>query len=77
MGLEATTIPRHIKVQVIKGIADSLVNSVSRLRAVGLNHNLDFKNGQRELGTAFKTLPPIQQSTPSLIEFMKFSLNMI
>ena len=31
-GLEATTIPRHIKVQYIKRIANILANSVSRLR---------------------------------------------
>ena len=35
-GLEATTIPRCVKVQHIKGKANVLADSVSRLRAVGL-----------------------------------------
>ena len=44
-GLEATTIPRHVRVHHIKGIANILADSVSRLRAVGLYHDLDFQNG--------------------------------
>ena len=38
LGLEAMTILRHVKVQHIKGIANILAESVSRLRAVGLYH---------------------------------------
>ena len=38
--LEAITIPRHVKLQHIKGIANILADSVSRLKAVGLNHDL-------------------------------------
>ena len=56
-GLEATTIPRHINVQHIKGIASILAESVPRIRAVGLYHDLDFKDGQQELSTPFESLP--------------------
>ena len=62
-GLEATTIPRCVKVQNIKGIANILADSVSRLRTVGLYHDLDFKDGQQELRTPFEPLPPVEQST--------------
>ena len=55
-GLKATTIPRHVKVQHIKGIANILADSVSRLRAVGLYHNLDFKDNFQELKTPFESL---------------------
>ena len=58
-GLEAAHIPRFVKVQHIKGIANILANSVSRLRAIGLYHDLDFKDCQQELNTPFKPLPLI------------------
>ena len=45
-GLEATTVPRHVKVLHIKGIAIILADFVSRLRAVGLYHDLNFKDSQ-------------------------------
>ena len=45
-GLEATTTPRCVKVQHNKGIANILADSVSRLRAVGFHHDLNFKDGQ-------------------------------
>ena len=47
--LEGTAIPRCVKVQHIKGIANILADSVSRLRAVGLYHDLDFKKVNRNL----------------------------
>ena len=68
-GLETATIPRHVKVQHIKGIANTLADYVSRLRAVGLYHNLDFKDGQQELRTPFEPLPPVEQSTHAPIKF--------
>ena len=43
-GIEATAIPRLVKVQHVKEIAYVLTDSVSRLRAVGLYHDLDFRN---------------------------------
>ena len=43
-GLKATTIPRHVKVQHIKGIGNIIDESVSGLRAVGLYHDPDFKD---------------------------------
>ena len=67
-GLEASTFPKHIKVQHIKGISNILADFVSRLRAVGLYHDLDFKDGQQELGAPFKPLPPVEQSTHIPIE---------
>ena len=66
--LEATTIPRHVKVQHIKGIANILADSVSRLRAVGLYHDLNFNNGQQELGTPFEPLHPGDQLTHTPME---------
>ena len=39
--LEATTIPRCIKLQNITGIANILADSLSRLKVVGLYHSLD------------------------------------
>ena len=45
-GLEATAIPRRVKVQHIKGIASVLGDSISRLGAVGLYHDIDFKDDQ-------------------------------
>ena len=62
-GLEAATIPQCIKVQHIKGIANILADSVSRLEAVGLYHILDFQNSQPELGTPYEPLPPMEQAT--------------
>ena len=51
--LEATTICRLVKVQHIKVIANVLGDSVSRLRAVGLYHDLDIKDHQQELSLPF------------------------
>ena len=52
-GLEATAIPRCVKVHHIKGIANVLADSVSRLRAVGLYHDLDSKDCQQEFSSPF------------------------
>ena len=49
--------------QHIKGIANILADSVSRLKAVGLYHDLDFQNSQQEFGTPFEPLPPTEQAT--------------
>ena len=56
--LEVTTIPQFAKVQHIIGIANILADSVSRLKAVGLYHNLSFQNSQPELGTPFQPILP-------------------
>ena len=45
-GLEAAAIPRRVKVQHIKGIANVLADSVSRLKMVGLYHDIDFRDHQ-------------------------------
>ena len=62
-GLEDTAIPRHVKVQHIKGVAKVLVDCVSRLRAVGLYHDLVFKDHTQEYSAPFKPLPPFEQMT--------------
>ena len=67
-GLEAKTIPRHVKVQHIKGIANILADSVPRLTAVGLYHDLGFKDGLQEFRTPFEPIPPVEQSTHMPIE---------
>ena len=66
--LKATTISRCVKVQHIKGIANILADSVSRLRAVGLYDDLDFKDNLQELGTPFEPLALVEQSTHTPIE---------
>ena len=73
-GLEAAAIPRHIKLQHIKGIANILADSVSRLKAVGLHHNLDFPKSQQDLGTPFEPLPPIEQAMHSPIVVHEISV---
>ena len=50
--------------QHIKGIANILADSVSRLRAVGLYHELDFKDGQQDLSTSFKPSTPCWAINP-------------
>ena len=53
------------------GIANILADSVSRLRAASLYHDLDFKDNLQELGTPFQPLPPVEQSTHTLTEIHK------
>ena len=56
-GLEAAVIPRRVKVQHIKGIANILAESVSRLKAVGIYHDIDSYDYQQEFNTCFEPLP--------------------
>ena len=72
--LEATTIHRCIKLQYIKGIANILADSVSRLKAVGLYHDLDFQKSQPDLGTPFEPLPPVEQAMYSTIVVCNISV---
>ena len=58
LGLKAATITRRVRMQHIKGIANILADSVSRIKAVELYHDLDFLHSQPELGTSFEPLPP-------------------
>ena len=62
-GLEAVAIPKHVKVQHFKGIDSVIADSVSRLRVVGLHHNLDSKDHQQEFKLPFEPLPPVEQAT--------------
>ena len=68
MGPRSQVIPRHVKVQHIKRIANVLVESVSILRTGGLYHDLDFKDHQQEFSTSFEPLPPVEQVTYMPIE---------
>ena len=67
-GLEATAIPRHVKVQDIKGIANVLDDSASRLRAIGLYHDLNSMDHQQEFSSPFESLSPVQQATYTPIQ---------
>ena len=66
LGLKAAAISRRVKIQHIKGIANILVNSVSRLKAVGLYHDIDLKDHQQEFSTPFEPLPPVKPVTHML-----------
>ena len=63
MGPRGHTIPRHVTVQHIKGIASVPDDSVSRLRIVGLHHDLDSEDHQQEFSLPFEPLPPLEQTT--------------
>ena len=77
LGLETTAIHRHVKVEHIKGIANVLVDSVSRLRTIGLYHDLDSKDHQKEFSSPFEPLSHVEQATNMLIEANKISLHLI
>ena len=65
-GLEATAILRCVKGQHIK--ANILVDSVLRLRAVGLYHDPDFKDHQQKFSAPFEPLPSVEPVTDILLE---------
>ena len=67
-GIEATTVPRYVKVQHFKEIASVLADSLSRLRAVGLYHDLDFNDHQQEFSALFELLPPVEPATHTPLE---------
>ena len=67
-GLEATVIPRRVKVQHIKRIANVLADSVSRLKAVGLYHDIDFKDHQHKFSIPFESLSSVEPVTQMLLE---------
>ena len=72
--LEAATIPRHVELKHIKCIANILADSVSRLKAVGLYHDLGFQKGQPDLGSPFEPLPPVKQTMCSPLELSEMSV---
>ena len=61
--LEATAIPRCVKLHHIKEICNVVADSVSRLRAVSLNHDHNSNNHQQEFSLPFEPLPPVEQGT--------------
>ena len=52
-GLEAAAIPRRVKVQHIKGIANILADSVFRFKAVGIYHGIDCSDHQQGVQYTF------------------------
>ena len=68
LGLEAAAIPRHAKVEHIKGIANVLAVSASKLRAVGLYHDLNTKDHQQEFISPFEPWSPVEQVTDMPIQ---------
>ena len=66
--LETAAIPRHVKGQHIKGIASVLADSVSRLRALGLYYDLDFKDHTWEFSAPFEPLPPVESLAHAPLE---------
>ena len=68
------TIPRCIKLQQIKGIANILADSVSRLKAVGLYHDLDLQKNQPDFGTPFEPLPPVEEAMHASIVVHEISI---
>ena len=67
-GLEAAAITRKVKAQHIKGIANLLADSVSRLKAVGIYHDIDSNDWQQEFSKLFEPLPPVEPVTHILLE---------
>ena len=55
----------------IKGIANILADSGSRLKGVGLYHDLDFQNSQPGFCTPFQPLLPVEQVTHASITVHK------
>ena len=65
---EAIAIPRCVTVEHIEGITNILAESVSRVRAVGLYHNLDSKDHQQEFSSPFEPLPSVEKVTHTPIQ---------
>ena len=63
MGLRSCSYLRCVKLQHTKGIANVLADSKSRLRAVGLCHDLDFKDHQQKFSAPFEALAPVEPVT--------------
>ena len=53
-GLEAAAIPRRVKVEHIKGKSNIFAEAVSRLKAVGIYHDIDSNDHQQEFSTPFE-----------------------
>ena len=75
-GLEAAAIPRWVKVQHIKGIANIFAESVSRLKAVGIYHDIDSNDHPQELSTPFEPYLLLNQYLIHCFKWMKFSLHL-
>ena len=76
LGLQASAIPRRVTVQHIKGIANILADLVSRLKAVGLYHDIDSSDCQQEFSKPFEPLPPVEPVTHTPIEVNEVSLHL-
>ena len=54
--------------QYIKGIANICADSVSRLKAVGIYHDIDSDDHQQEFSTPFEPLPTTEPVTHILLQ---------
>ena len=63
----AASIPRRVEVQYIKGRANVLADLVSRLKAVGLYHDINSNDHQQEFNTPFEPSPPVEPVTHMLL----------
>ena len=70
-GLEASPIPRRVKVQHTKVIANPLADSASRLKDVGIYHDIDQDDYQQEFNTPFEPLLLVEPVTHTPVEVNK------
>ena len=63
-----STTPRRVEFQHIKGIANILADSVSKLKAVGIYNDIDSDDHQHEFSTPFEPLPPVEPVTHTPLE---------
>ena len=71
-GLEAAAIPRRVKVQHIKGISNIIADSVSRLKAVGIYHDIDSDDYQQEFSIPFEPLSSVGPVTHTPLEVNEY-----
>ena len=66
-GLRGSTHTQRVKVHT-NGIANILADSVSRLKAVVIYHDIDPGDYQQELSTPFEPLPLVEPVTHTPLE---------
>ena len=74
-GLDTAAIPDMLKYSILKKYPMFLL-TLSRLRTVGLYHDLDFKDHQQEFSVLFEPLPPVEQDYDKIsMHFMTYQLH--
>ena len=68
MGLRCSTHTQKSQGSTYKRIANILADSVSRLKAVGICHDIDPNDYQQELSTPFKPQPPVEPVANTPVE---------